>query len=49
MTLQEAINHLQELLTEDKFDCEKCKKEHQQLLGWLLELENFRQKEGEER
>ena len=40
MTLHEAIDHLQQILAEDKFGCEDCKSEHQQLLSWLLELES---------
>ena len=45
MTLKEAIDYFQELIAEDDFDgCKRCKEEYQQLLGWLLELETFRQK-----
>lgn len=43
MTLEEAIYHLQiEVLPNMK--CSKCKDEHIQLLNWLKELKELRQK-----
>lgn len=43
MTLQEAIEHLEEKLAEDNWSCKECKKEHEQLLEWLIELKNWRE------
>ena len=45
MELSDAIRHLEEILSDvgHKWDCEECKKEHEQLLNWLKELE-FRRK-----
>lgn len=43
MTLDEAIEHLNDILKDDrKWDCEKCKNEHVQLREWLLELKKYR-------
>lgn len=44
MTLEEAIEHLQEILNDAKhnWSCEKCKSEHKQLLEWLTELQKRR-------
>ena len=44
MTLEEAINHLEETLDDkDKeWNCEACKNEHEELLGFLKELQNYR-------
>lgn len=44
MTLVEAIEHLRESLNDPNhaWDCEECKKEHQQLLDWLIELWGYR-------
>lgn len=40
MTLEQAINHLEEELnTKQDWSCVACKEEHQQLLGWLKELQ----------
>jgi len=44
MTLDEAIKHLEEK-TDDKdyeWPCEECKQDHEQLLGWLKELNGLR-------
>lgn len=43
MKLQEGIDHLKELLAEDNFGCEECRKDHERLLMWLLELSLYRQ------
>lgn len=45
MTLSEAIEHLEEMLTDSNYDfgCESCKREHEQLLGWLKDLRNAKQ------
>ena len=43
MTLDEAIEHLFEKLNNEDWSCNKeCKKDHMQLLNWLLELKRFR-------
>lgn len=42
MTLEEAIDHLQESLINKEWDCQECRQEHEQLLEWLIELEQFR-------
>lgn len=46
MTLDEAIQHLCEILSDEDMDwaCEECKAEHQQLLKWLLELREVKGK-----
>lgn len=47
MSLSEAIEHLEEVLTDSNhFSCEECRKEHEQLLAWLLELKRYREKFG---
>lgn len=45
MTLSEAIEHLEEILGDSNHDfgCESCKKEHEQLLGWLKDLQYAKQ------
>lgn len=46
MNLSEAIEHLNDVLSEDRWrDCEECKKEHEQLRDWLIELKELREKE----
>lgn len=46
MTLPEAINHLKEKLSEpDTFSCQACQEEHKQLLEWLLELQDRRNRD----
>lgn len=42
MKLQEGIDHLREVLTKNEFGCEECRKEHEQLLMWLVELKFYR-------
>lgn len=42
MTLNEAIEHLEEKLQEDNFPCEECRKEHLELQEWLEELREAR-------
>lgn len=42
MTLEEAILHLQEKISSNKWDCENCREEHMQLLEWLKELRERR-------
>lgn len=43
MTLEEAIQHLEESLSDKEWSCEACKEEHEQLLKWLYELKHFRE------
>lgn len=45
MTLEEAIIHLQETLSDESrtWSCAACKNEHKQLLEWLLELKTRRE------
>ena len=43
MTLQEAIDHVSYKLFNEEWECEECKKEHIQLLNWLLELQRYRE------
>lgn len=47
MTLQEAINHLDEVI-EMMNDCEECRKEHEQLRLWLQELLYYREHRSEQ-
>ncbi len=44
MTLEEAIQHLEETLANEnhRWSCEKCKREHEDLLSFLRELETYR-------
>lgn len=44
MRLEEAIDHLEEMLADEnhEWSCEECRKEHEQLLGWLKELKGLR-------
>lgn len=44
LDLEEAIKHLESLIVQDLFSCKECKKEHQKLLRWLIELKEYRQK-----
>jgi anaerobic ribonucleoside-triphosphate reductase len=48
MTLEEAIQHLNETLSDPEHDweCEECKEEHEQLLSFLQELKRRRQRNG---
>lgn len=45
LTLDEAINHLDETLEDDSrvWSCEECKQEHMQLREWLIELKGLRE------
>ena len=43
MTLDEAIEHLQDKFEEDNWSCEECRQEHLQLLQWLMELKERRE------
>lgn len=45
MTLDEAINHLNETLEDDSrvWSCEECKQEHVQLREWLIELKSIKE------
>lgn len=47
MTLDEAIEHLEDLLKNKEFSCESCKEEHKQLLIWLKELKTFKEKNND--
>ena len=47
MTLDKAIEHLEDLLKNKEFSCEKCKEEHGQLLIWLKELKIFKEKNND--
>lgn len=47
MTLQEAINHIDEVINHT--ECEACKNQHIQLKTWLIELKNRRENENEAR
>lgn len=40
MSLDEAIEHLNEKILE--ISCENCKREHEQLRAWLVELKEKR-------
>lgn len=42
MTIDEAISHLRDIIPDL---CDECKKEHEQLLEWLIELKKFRETE----
>lgn len=42
MTLDEAIEHLEEKLQNENFPCEECRKEHLELQEWLEELRESR-------
>lgn len=46
MTLEEAIKHLEETLNNPnhEWSCAECKAEHEQLLAWLKELKELREK-----
>ena len=44
MTLDEAIEQLEDSIKINEFSCESCKEEHKQLLEWLKELRNLKEK-----
>lgn len=46
MDLEEAISHLKELIDNHDFECVKCKRDHEALLGFLEELKQRRSKDG---
>lgn len=50
MTLDEAIQHLRETLSDKNhnWSCEECRKEHIELLSFLLELKSYRVSEDKE-
>ena len=48
MTLDEAIEHLEDSIKNKEFSCESCKEEHKQLLGWLKELRNLKEKKNKD-
>lgn len=45
MTLDEAIEHLEDSLKNKEFSCEECKDKHRQLLEWLKELKSYKKNE----
>ena len=45
MTLDEAIKHIEEILSDNNREwCDECMREHEQLLEWLRELKALRSK-----
>lgn len=46
MTLDEAIEHLKYAIKNNNFGCEECKQEHIQLLNWLIELKELKEREN---
>ena len=44
-TLEEAIDHYQDVADSEEDLCEECKEKHEQLKDWLVELKNRRDKE----
>lgn len=46
MDLEEAISHLNELIDNHDFECLECKRNHEELLGFLEELKQRRGKDG---
>lgn len=42
MSLDEAIKHLEDILTNNGWECEECKQEHIQFKEWLMELRDVR-------
>lgn len=43
ITLNDAILHLEDVLKNGTWkNCEQCKREHEQLHDWLVELRNYR-------
>ena len=45
LTLEEAIEHYQDVADSEEVSCEECKEKHEQLKDWLVELKNRRDKE----
>lgn len=48
MSLEEAILELKNELKGEWDDCEQCKKEHEQILEWLLNLRRLRDEENKQ-
>lgn len=49
MSLDEAIQHLNEVLSSDKvWSCEEYKRDHIQLREWLKELREYRRTNGKQ-
>lgn len=46
MNLEEAILHLKELIDNHDFGCLGCKRDHEELLGFLEELKQRRGEDG---
>lgn len=44
MDLEEAISHLKKLIDNHEFECMECKRDHEELLGFLEELKQRRAK-----
>lgn len=44
MGLEEAISHLKELIDNHDFECLECKRDHKELLAFLEELKQRREK-----
>lgn len=45
MTLNQAIEHLESLISKNTWSCSECKVQHEQLLVWLKELRSLRTRE----
>ena len=44
MDLEEAISHLKDFIDSHDFECSECKRDHEELLGFLAELKQRRGK-----
>lgn len=44
MDLEATISHLNELVDKHDFECEECKRDHKELLAFLEELKQRREK-----
>lgn len=42
MNLDEAIRHLDDILSKKEWKCEKCRENHIQLRDWLIELREIK-------
>lgn len=49
MNLEEAISHLENLIDNHDFECLECKRDHEDLLGFLVELKQRRDENGRKR
>lgn len=47
MNLEETISHLKELIDNHDFKCEECKRNHEELLGFMEELKKRRADNGD--